>query len=60
MDGGRLGGGGIERKGKRTHEHGQQCGDCGGYKGTEMVMEKIKLITFLKKGPAWFVTWKQI
>ena len=20
--------GGIERKGKRTHRHGQQCGDC--------------------------------
>ena len=26
--GGRLGGGGIEQKGKRTHGHGQQCGDC--------------------------------
>ena len=25
---GRLGGGGIEQKGKRTH--GQQCGDCRG------------------------------
>ena len=24
----RLGGGGIEQKGKRTHGHGQQCGDC--------------------------------
>ena len=23
------GGGGIEQRGKRTHEHGQQCGDCG-------------------------------
>ena len=23
-------GGGIERKGKRTHGHGQQCGDFGG------------------------------
>ena len=22
-----LGGGGIEHKGKRTHRHGQQCGD---------------------------------
>ena len=21
-------GGGIEQKGKRTHGHGQQCGDC--------------------------------
>ena len=26
------GGGGIEQKGKRTHGHGQQCGDCGGYR----------------------------
>ena len=24
----RLGGGGIEQKGKKTHGHGQQCGDC--------------------------------
>ena len=23
-------GGGIEQKGKRTHGHGQQCGDCWG------------------------------
>ena len=23
-----LGGGGLEQKGKRTHGHGQQCGDC--------------------------------
>ena len=33
-------GGGIERNGKRTHGHGQQCGDCGegadgAYKGTK-------------------------
>ena len=26
--GGRLGGGGIEQKGKRTRGHGQQGGDC--------------------------------
>ena len=26
---GRLGDGGLN-KGKRTHGHGQQCGDCGG------------------------------
>ena len=26
--GGRLGDGGIEQKGKRTHRHGQHCGDC--------------------------------
>ena len=25
---GNLGGGGIEQKRKRTHRHGQQCGDC--------------------------------
>ena len=25
-----LGGGGIEQKGTRTHEHGQQCGVGGG------------------------------
>ena len=33
---GKLGGEGIEQKGKRTHGRGQQCGDCwrgGGYKG---------------------------
>ena len=23
-------GGGKEQKGKRTHKHGQQCGDCKG------------------------------
>ena len=28
--GGQLGGGGMGRKGKRTHGHGQQCGDCWG------------------------------
>ena len=27
---GKLRGEGTEQKGKRTHEHGQQCGDCGG------------------------------
>ena len=25
-----LAGGAIEQKGKRTHGHGQQCGDCWG------------------------------
>ena len=25
---GRAGGGGTEQKGKGTHGHGQQCGDC--------------------------------
>ena len=33
MVGGRLGGGGIEQEGKRTHGYGQQCGDCGGEDG---------------------------
>ena len=28
-----VGDGGIEQKGKRTHGHGQQCGDCGGEVG---------------------------
>ena len=32
--GGELGGGGIEQKGKGTHAHGQQCGDCRGEGGT--------------------------
>ena len=32
--GGSSGGdGGIDRKGKRTHGHGQQCGDCWGEAG---------------------------
>ena len=30
---GMVGDGGIEQKGKRTHGHGQQCGDCGGEVG---------------------------
>ena len=29
----KLVGGGIEQKGKRTHGHGQQCGDCWGEQG---------------------------
>ena len=28
MGGGKVEGGGIEQKGKRTHGHGQLCGDC--------------------------------
>ena len=28
--GGRLEGGGVEQKGKRTHGYRQQCGDCRG------------------------------
>ena len=30
MLGGGVGGGRIRQKGKRTHGHGQQCGDGGG------------------------------
>ena len=30
---GELGGEGIEQKGRRTHGHGQQCGDCWGEAG---------------------------
>ena len=30
MAGGTSRGRGIEQKGKRTHGHGQQCGDCWG------------------------------
>ena len=30
---GLLRSGGIEQKGKRTHGHGQQCGECGGEGG---------------------------
>ena len=26
-------GGGIEQKAKRTHRHGQQCGDCWAIRG---------------------------
>ena len=30
-------GGGIKHKGKRTHGHGQQCGDCGVLVGRAVV-----------------------
>ena len=30
IGGRRLGGGGMEQKGKGTCRHGQQCGDCRG------------------------------
>ena len=32
----KLGGRGIEQKGKRTHGHGQQGGDCGGSRRLEV------------------------
>ena len=39
-----VGGEGIEQKGKSTHGHGQQCGDCGvqgmGGKGTKWLWKK--------------------
>ena len=28
--------GGIEQKGKSTHGHGQQCGDCRGWRVVEV------------------------
>ena len=43
--GGRGRGGGIEQKGKRTHGHRQQCGDCcgeGSLKGLNGNGKKIK------------------
>ena len=39
---GRLGGGGMEQKGKSTHGHGQQCGDCRGVQGDYKVIEKMQ------------------
>ena len=45
-----LGGKGTEQKGKRTHGHGQQCGDCWGVGGIREVNGngkntiKIKLV----------------
>ena len=43
---GGIEGGGTEQKGKKTHAHGHQCGDCGGgesgVQGDYMVMEKIQ------------------
>ena len=45
VEGGRLGGEGIEQKGKRTHGHGQQCGDCwvvGAIRGLNGNGEKIQ------------------
>ena len=32
-----FGGKGTEQKGKRTHGHGQQCGDCWGVGGIREV-----------------------
>ena len=47
--GGRLGDGRIEQKRKRTHGHGQQCGDCRGgwrYKGLNGNRKNIIKITY--------------
>ena len=32
----------MKQKGKGTHGHGQQCGDCGGAEGWVQVEEGIK------------------
>ena len=48
----KLGGAGIEQKGKRTHGHGQQCGDCwgqGGIRGLNGNGKNTIKIKFLKK-----------
>ena len=41
----------IKQKGKRTHGHGQQGGDCGGegLQGEDMVMEQNTIKIKLKK-----------
>ena len=48
--GGMLQGGGIQQKGKSTHGHGQQCGDCGGeeIKGTKRSWGKNIIKIFFK------------
>ena len=46
---GRLGGRGIEQKGKRTHGHGQQCGDCGGWGGIRGLNGNVKNTIKIKK-----------
>ena len=46
-----LGGGGIEKKGKRTHGCGPQCGDCGGARAIRGLNDNRKntiKIKFLK------------
>ena len=40
--GGRLKGGGIEQKGKKTHGHGQQCADCWGEAGVRGLKCNVK------------------
>ena len=52
---GRLGGGWIEQKVKRTHGHGQQCGDCWrvgvirGLNGNRKNTIKITILKSIKK-----------
>ena len=46
--GGMLGGEGIEQKGKRTHGHGQQCGDCWGEDNIRGLNGNGKYNNFLK------------
>ena len=46
---GRRGGEGIEQKGKRTHGHGQQCGDCWAEGGIRGLNGNRKNTTKIKK-----------
>ena len=46
---GRLGDGRTEQNGKRTHGHGQQCGDCwglGGIRGLKGIVKNTIKIKF--------------
>ena len=45
-----LGDGGIEQKGKRTHGHGQYCGDCWGEGCTRDYMMIAKIQYRLNQG----------
>ena len=48
IGGGEVKGGGIEENGKKTHGHGQQCGDCGGNWGKRWVNGNGKNIIKIK------------
>ena len=55
MGGERLRSGGFEQKGKRTHGHGQQCGDCWeeegirGLNGNGKIQQSLNLKNFKMK-----------
>ena len=57
-----LGGGGIEQKGKRTHGHGQQCGDCWGEGGIRVLKgnEKKKINEKKEKKRHYFISFGYI